>query len=583
MKKYLLTLTTLIAATAVLAACKESSAQQEAPVRQTIPVQVIDVKPRETLAGSYLAGRHAQQIHDWKNASRFFAHVVGRDADNTELKKRAMVLAMGAGKTDRAFELAYEVNEASEKKHALVELFLALENFGDMEYKAAEAHLENMPEGGMADFIAPLLKGWSYAAEGELYIEKLPDNPVHAYHAVLIAHYLGRHEAIAGVMERALKSAGINASDLEKIGDIYAHVGKVDEARDVYETILKHEPESVSVSKKLAALEENEIDDVIETGEEFNIRSVKEGVSRAFLDMARILYGEYSDDSARVFSQMALYLNDDLNEARILMAVISTRNERFDEAIDQYKAIGDKDKSYIEAKKRTAELMARAERYDEAVALLEQLVEMSGEDLDAQAQIGDIRRRQKAYDAALAAYNSVLGAVPAEEEAEYWHVFYARGMSYERLGQWREAEADLEKALSFQPDHPYIMNYLGYGWAEKGIRLPEALEMIEKAVSLQPKDGYIRDSLGWVLYQKGRYEEAVPHLEKAVEILPYDPVINDHLGDAYWRVGRRLEAEFQWRRAKNFSEDEAFVTDLKRKLVSGLKEQTEIREAMQEK
>ena len=105
--------------------------------------------------------------------------------------------------------------------------------------------------------------------------------------------------------------------------------------------------------------------------------------------------------------------------------------------------------------------------------------------------------------------------------------------------------------------------------------------MIRKAAALQPSDGYIADSLGWVLYRMSRYDQAVPHLEKAVELMPYDPVINDHLGDAYWRVGRKLEARFQWQRAKNhIGEDDPIDAEtIDAKLARGLDESPVVKEA----
>jgi Flp pilus assembly protein TadD len=85
-----------------------------------------------------------------------------------------------------------------------------------------------------------------------------------------------------------------------------------------------------------------------------------------------------------------------------------------------------------------------------------------------------------------------------------------------------------------------------------GRKLEEGLEMVRKAVELRPEDGYIVDSLGWAYYRLGRFEEAVTELERAVSLQPGDPVIQDHLGDAYWKVGRTLEAQFQWRHARDF-------------------------------
>ena len=97
-----------------------------------------------------------------------------------------------------------------------------------------------------------------------------------------------------------------------------------------------------------------------------------------------------------------------------------------------------------------------------------------------------------------------------------------------------------------------MLNYLGYSWVDMGMNLDEAMGMIRKAVELRPNDGFIVDSLGWAHYRLGEYDEAVTELERAIGLKPDDPVINDHLGDAYWKAGRELEAQFQWRHARDF-------------------------------
>ena len=93
--------------------------------------------------------------------------------------------------------------------------------------------------------------------------------------------------------------------------------------------------------------------------------------------------------------------------------------------------------------------------------------------------------------------------------------------------------------------------------------------MIKKAVELRPRDGYIVDSLGWAYYQLGRYEDAVRELERAVELQPEDPVIHDHLGDAYWKIGRPLEAQFQWRHARDFGAKSPDLELILRKIAEG--------------
>ena len=115
-----------------------------------------------------------------------------------------------------------------------------------------------------------------------------------------------------------------------------------------------------------------------------------------------------------------------------------------------------------------------------------------------------------------------------------------------------------------------LLNFLGYSWIDRGVRLPEAMQMIQKAVSLQPQSGAMIDSLGWGYYRMGDYRAAVEKLEAAIVLEPGDPDVNDHLGDAYWRVGRKDEARFQWRRVLTLEPSPKLRAQAEAKLASGL-------------
>ena len=148
-----------------------------------------------------------------------------------------------------------------------------------------------------------------------------------------------------------------------------------------------------------------------------------------------------------------------------------------------------------------------------------------------------------------------------------WLAYYDRGICYERSRQWSKAEADFKHALKLSPDQPFVLNYLGYSWADMGQNLGEARDMIEKAVRRRPNDGAIVDSLGWVMLRQGETAAAVKTLERAVELEPQDPSINGHLGDAYWAAGRKLEATYQWQRALIFNPEPDDVAKLEAKLM----------------
>ncbi len=106
-------------------------------------------------------------------------------------------------------------------------------------------------------------------------------------------------------------------------------------------------------------------------------------------------------------------------------------------------------------------------------------------------------------------------------------------MLHERNGDSDKALQIMEDVLKMEPDYPNALNFVGYLWAEKGIKLDEAELMIKKALSKKPNDGAIIDSLGWVYYKKGNYQLALAELLRANELVPDDPTIAEHIGDTY--------------------------------------------------
>jgi tetratricopeptide (TPR) repeat protein len=106
------------------------------------------------------------------------------------------------------------------------------------------------------------------------------------------------------------------------------------------------------------------------------------------------------------------------------------------------------------------------------------------------------------------------------------------------------------------PDNAEALNYLGYTYADHGIFLEEAEELVSKAARLRPEDGYIVDSLGWVYFKQGRFPEAARELERAGSLVPDDPVILEHLGDAYRQLGQGARALEVYRKALEKAKEE---------------------------
>ncbi len=518
-------------------------------------------------AGNYLASRFAQTRHDWKNASLFIKPILQSDLSDKEILQRAMIIAMGAGNHNRALELAKQAKALQpDENNTIAETFLIVEAFKKKEYTKAEALFSKMDNDATIRFIGPFIKVWIDAAQGNLKVQDLKQNTVQLYHAILVSDYLNDHTDVEKMIDKAMNVDNVSISELERIADLYAHVGMMKKATDLYEKALTQNPDDEIIKNKIDNIKKDTTVPLFK-----KVENPNQGMAQAFYDIANILYNEKNDESARVFAQIAIYLAPELTQTTFLMAGINARHKQYDEAIALYNSIPKKDENYVQAQYDIVDIYDETEQFAKALAILNKLSKKET-DPDTLIKIGNLYRHKEQYAKSLELYDRAVKALGGETTAEYWHLHYVRGISYEQTDQWKKAEQELSSALKFQPDHPYILNYLGYSWVDRGINLDEATAMIQKAVDARPNDGYITDSLGWAMYRNNDYKNAAKVLERAVELLPYDPTINDHLGDAYWKVGRRLEARFQWERAKNNSDDQEQIEQIKKKLESGLPE-----------
>ena len=127
-------------------------------------------------------------------------------------------------------------------------------------------------------------------------------------------------------------------------------------------------------------------------------------------------------------------------------------------------------------------------------------------------------------------------------------LLYEYAMLVEKNREFETMEKALRKIIQIAPDNPQAYNALGYSFAERNIRLPEAYDLIKVALALAPDDAFIIDSMGWVEFRMGRLEKAEELLRRAYGLRP-DPEIAVHLGEVLWLLGREDEAKKLWRYA----------------------------------
>ena len=147
-------------------------------------------------------------------------------------------------------------------------------------------------------------------------------------------------------------------------------------------------------------------------------------------------------------------------------------------------------------------------------------------------------------DQALALLSAELVRAPDEKR-----LLFALAAARERSGDLDGAVGLMQALLRAEPQNAAALNFVGYVWADHGLRLDEARAMLRRAVELEPDDPHILDSLGWCEVRRGDLEAGIRQLERARELAPRDSTVLHHLATAYHRSGRRADAEELWQEA----------------------------------
>lgn len=508
--------------------------------------------------GAFLSGRFAASEIDLGAASDRLLRALAFDPSNPDLLQQAFIAAVMDGRPE-AVPLAKRLpgNEAAQ-------LLLANEDARHGRWDAAEQRYAALPRQGITQVLQPLLLAWAQQGGGRTeaalstlrpFTEGERFRGVYALHAAMIADLAGRN-ADAGRLYRAAQTdyGVINLRLAQIIASWQARHNHSIEAQATLQALAENAPDlGMALPGLTAAVTQRAVS------------RATEGLAEAFLALAASLRQQDTSPFALLMLSYALDLRPDLTAARLLLADMQGQEKHVEAALATLSPVSPADPLAPLVRLRRAVLVEQLGDTEQALQELDRLAQDFPERPEPLQQEGDILRQDGRFKEAVQLYSEAIGRVREPGGAD-WVLFYDRAVAYDRAHEWPQAEADLERALQLSPEQPYVLNYLGYSWAEQDHNLPRARQMIEKALDLQPNEASIIDSLGWVLLREGDDAGAVSALERAAELQPEDATINGHLGDAYYALGRGREAEFQWRRALNLHPDPGEAARLRTKL-----------------
>lgn len=549
---------------------------------QTAPTsKQSDTRPRgrrdQSIDGLFLAGRAAEQRRDHETALAMAEAALARAPDDPEIFTMAFRQRIIAGRLAAAAELAPKMLERK-ADDGFANLVLALPLIKKGDYKGAEAYFDRLGDRTSSGILRPFSEAWLKAGQKDFAAarERLapvrpgdddPFMPAWRTHAALIDEAAGEKDAAEEGLRAAARGEVPALRPVLTLAAFLRRHGKADEARDILKKFADANPEAVLMDALIAS-----------TGTPAP-PTPAEMIGETLFDLGAVLAGsggviagqrvEGIEERVLMFMRLALELNPNLDTARLVVADVYESFGVPNKAIEQLDAVPKGSPLYWRARLRAALAMSSAERADDAIKALQALVDERTDRVDAAWTLADLLRSKERYAEAAKIFDLAITRIerPGPRHAALW---FGRGMCRERTKDWPGAEADLKRALELMPEQPYVLNYLGYTWIDRGENLEQGMELLQRALKQRPDDGAITDSVGWAYYRLGKFDLAVEYLERAIQLKADDATIVDHLGDAYWHIGRRREARFQWERALSSKPEADRIDIIKRKLVEGL-------------
>jgi len=240
------------------------------------------------------------------------------------------------------------------------------------------------------------------------------------------------------------------------------------------------------------------------------------------------------------------------HELRLYRGLLYSKTNRREKAADEFRAAIAMDSSYEDAWKELCFLHILAKDYEAALAAADDYLAAFPNSGAGWRFRGYALNIGKKHDEAVLAFRKSVAA----DSLDYFS-WFELGSTLERQKRVDEAADAFRHVLRIRRKDAPASNYLGYMWAEAGVMLDSARQLIEDALEKEPENGAYLDSYAWVYYQLGDYEKAHRYIKEAFAHADEDPVLYEHLGDILFKLDDYSSAETAYRRSLDLKSGEA--------------------------
>ncbi len=515
----------------------------------------------------YLIAEIAGQRGDFSTSGSIFYQLAKTEQDARFAERAAKVAAYGniGNLVFPSVQLWAELDPSStEAQQAMTEILIKADKLEEAEpYLSQLLAKENTRASGFI-FINSLLN----KSTNKPAVLALTQSLAEPYPTLAEAHFSIAQAAIAA-NQNDLAFEEINTAEKLKPGWNLAAILKgqllftqsPQKAIDYYQNFVKKYPNTNEVRLNLAkmlvnqkqyALAKKQFPIILEQANKEKNTHAHADSTKNMADITALigLLSLQAEDypAAKSYFEDALALNfKDPEQLYLYLGQVAEKQKEDALALNWYSKI-EQGNHFFDAQLNTANLIARTKNADEAIKYLDEVNDLSTEQqvivIQTQASmLAKAKRNQESFEL----LDKAVKNMPNTPD-----IVYDYALSAERVLKFDVMEKELRRVIAEKPDFAAAYNALGYSFADRNIKLDEALNLIQKALEISPNDHYMLDSLGWVYYKKGDLDQAIGYLQQAFKINP-DPEIAAHLGEVLWQKGQHDAAKKIW--------DDALIAD----------------------
>ena len=535
----------------VIMACAAAPHPQDTATPVTsITKQPTTPTPNSAATYHFMLGYQAELAQDTEAALGEYRAALKADPASREVKARLAGLYFGLGDLTSAVQYAEEVGEGTgQDAQLLTQMAGILASAGkpDRALRLLDLAIDRDPGRGESYFPKGIiLLNQKRLAEAEQAVKQglqyASDSPIGYYYLGRISIETGNAEQAVASFDRAiavnpsfepayLAQASFHESRQEKdkaIAVLQQYLQRINPRnKDIRQHLIQLYVTTKDYAGALAELEKILEEDPEDLDAQLRVA---------------LIYGE-KKELTKAIDQLTGILKARPAELKIrdYLGYLYEETKELPKAMEAYQFNIQLDPTFAESHIHLGVLQYRLKKFPDAITHLSEAVRLTPKQPEPHIVLGLALLQTEQFEKASQALEEGIRHNPKSAD-----LHFNVGTAYDKLNRFDDVVRAMETALSLDPHHADAMNYLGYSYAERGIKIDQALSLTRQAVALKPDNGYYVDSLGWAFYKSGLLVEALTEIKRAVALVGDDPVIYEHLGDIYMKQQKLSDAREAW-------------------------------------